>query len=64
MRLTQFRRLMADEFGQVRAEMLASDHIMASLGGRSANAALEEGVNPKRVWIALCEEFDVPAERR
>lgn len=56
--------MMAEEFGQVRAEMLASDHVVAALGGRSANAALDAGVDPKRVWIAMCEEFDVPAERR
>jgi hypothetical protein len=64
MRHTAFRRLMADEFGQVRAEMLAEDHVLSSLGGRTVNQALEAGIHPKQVWQAICEAFEVPAERR
>lgn len=64
MRFTVFRRLMADEFGEVRAEMLARDHVFSSLGGRTVDQALEAGIPPKDVWVAVCDAFDVPRERR
>lgn len=64
MRITAFRKLMAGEFGQVRAEMIARDHVLSSLGGRCADDALEAGIGPKEVWLAVCEAFDVPANRR
>ncbi len=64
MRITAFRKLMAGEFGQVRAEMIARDHVLSSLGGRSADDALEAGIGPKEVWLAVCEAFEVPANRR
>lgn len=55
---------MADEFGRVRAEMLAQDHVFSSLGGRTVDQALEAGVSTKEVWHAVCDAFEVPAERR
>ncbi|MEV6718444.1 DUF3046 domain-containing protein [Lentzea sp. NPDC051208] len=64
MRITMFRKLMAGEFGQVRAEMIAHDHVLSSLGGRTADEALEAGTEAKEVWIAVCEAFDVPENRR
>jgi hypothetical protein len=64
MRTTVFRNLMADEFGAVRAEMLARDHVLAALGGRTVDQALEAGMPPKEIWRAVCDDFDVPAERR
>lgn len=64
MRNTVFRKLMADEFGQVRAEMVARDHVMSALGGRTADQALEAGVPAKEIWRAVCDAFDVPEHRR
>ncbi|GAB2519670.1 hypothetical protein GCM10027064_16610 [Microbacterium petrolearium] len=32
--------------------------------GRTATEALDAGVPPREIWLALCEETDVPAERR
>ncbi|MEU6127884.1 DUF3046 domain-containing protein [Saccharopolyspora sp. NPDC047091] len=64
MRHTDFRERMADEFGRLRAEMLAEDHVMSELGGRTADQALEAGFSPKQVWLALCDVFEVPAARR
>lgn len=64
MRLTQFRQLMSEEFGSIRANSLAADHVFADLGGRTADQALEAGVDPKDVWRAVCAAFDVPPERR
>jgi hypothetical protein len=63
-RMTVFRRLMAQEFGRVRAEMLAADHVLGELGTRTVNEAIEAGEDPKDVWKAVCEAFDIPLERR
>ncbi|MFR9729214.1 DUF3046 domain-containing protein [Saccharopolyspora sp. MS10] len=64
MRHTDFRERMAQEFGRLRAEMLAEDHVMSELGGRTVDQALEAGYPPKQVWRALCDSFGVPAARR
>jgi hypothetical protein len=63
-RLTHFRRLMDDEFGAVRAGSIARDHVFGALRGRTVEQALEDGVDPRDVWRAVCAEFEVPAERR
>ncbi|WP_216208139.1 DUF3046 domain-containing protein [Amycolatopsis aidingensis] len=64
MRITVFRRLMAEEFGAVRAEMLARDHVLSGLGGRTVEQALAAGTPAKEVWQEVCAAFEVPAERR
>ncbi|HEV7789112.1 MAG TPA: DUF3046 domain-containing protein [Pseudonocardia sp.] len=64
MRLSQFRELMADEFGSVRASSLATDHVFAELDGQTVNQALETGWDPRDVWRAVCGAFEVPPERR
>ena len=64
MRITVFRRLMAEEFGPVRAEMLAKDHVLSALGGRTVDQALASGVPAKDIWHAMCDDFEVPPERR
>ncbi|MGB3442797.1 MAG: DUF3046 domain-containing protein [Actinophytocola sp.] len=64
MRITVFRKHMAQEFGDVRADMLARDHVFSSLGGRTVDQALEAGLEPKEIWRAVCEAFEVPFERR
>ncbi len=64
MRLTHFRELMEDEFGPVRAAALARDHVFATLGGRTVEDALEAGLDPREVWRAVCEAYEVPVSRR
>ena len=55
---------MDQEFGIARAVALAHDHVFAELGGRTVNAALEAGIDTKRIWSVVCATFDVPQERR
>lgn len=55
---------MTDEFGAGYADTLARGHVVQALGDRTVAAALEDGVLPRRVWEALCEDVGVPAERR
>jgi len=64
MRLTYFRELMEAEFGPMRAASLSRDHVFAQLGGRTVEQALEAGVEPREVWLAVCETYDVPPTRR
>ena len=63
-RLTYFRELMEGEFGAVRAASLSHDHVFAQLGGRTVEEALEAGIDPRAVWLAVCEAYDVPPARR
>lgn len=62
MRRSEFLRAVDDEFGG-RATALTHDLILSALG-TTALEALDAGVPPRDIWLALCEEADVPAERR
>ncbi len=63
MRRSEFDRAISDEFG-ARGSSLVADLVLSRLGSRTAHDALEAGVPPRDVWLALCEETDVPEERR
>lgn len=47
-------------FGETYAESVAKDHVLSSLGGRTVSKALADGEDPKAVWRAVCETFNVP----
>ena len=55
---------MAEEFGPLRAAAVARDHVFAELGDRTVEQALEAGIDPRKVWLAVCEVYDVPPRRR
>ena len=63
-RLQEFWSRMRDEFGSMRAESVARDHVFAAIGGRTASEAIDAGVNVRKVWLAICEEYEVPPKRR
>ncbi|MFT3900230.1 MAG: DUF3046 domain-containing protein [Gordonia sp. (in: high G+C Gram-positive bacteria)] len=60
MRLTDFHELMAEEFGEQAAASMLVDHVLTDLGGRTGAQAIDDGVDPRDVWRALCRDFDVP----
>ena len=60
MRLTEFHALVTDRFGSVRGGSMLVDHVLTKLGGRTAAQAIEDGIDPRDVWRALCADFDVP----
>ncbi len=64
MRTTAFHTMMSGEFGELRAGSIARDHVFADLGGRTVEQALTAGFDPRRIWAAVCDAFDVPPERR
>ena len=55
---------MSGQFGSMRAESVARDHVFAALGGRTAVDAIDAGLSVRKVWLAICEEFEVPAKER
>lgn len=63
-RISDFWRLMGEEFGAEYARSLAEDLVLTVLSGRTAMQALEAGLPPKQVWQAICDAQDVPLERR
>ena len=64
MRLQEFWSRLTEQFGALRAETVARDHVFSTLGGRSAVEAIDAGLPVRRVWLAICEEFDVPPKQR
>lgn len=64
MRLQEFWSRLDEQFGAMRAQSVARDHVFAVLGGRTAVDAIEAGVPVRKVWLAVCEAFDVPVKER
>jgi hypothetical protein len=63
-RLQEFWSRLDRHFGPMRAQSVARDHVFATLGGRSAVDAIEVGLPVRKVWLAICEEYEVPARER
>lgn len=63
MRMAEFDRLVTGEFGSDRASWVLDTHFLSRLGGYP-NEVIERGADLRHVWLALCDDFDVPEERR
>lgn len=63
MRLSRFWFLMEEEFTPGYAHVLA-DSLVLSEYQKTVNQALDAGIGPREVWDAVCEQQEVPAERR
>lgn len=63
MKLSEFRRATQEEFGETYAGVVLRDHWLPKLH-MTGSEALEAGIAPKQVWMALCEEFQIAEERR
>jgi len=63
-RLTEFWARMKEQFGDVYAESLAKDYVLSNLGERTVNKALADGEDPKVVWRAVCDTFNLPDSLR
>ena len=64
MRLQEFRSRLTVQFGSMRAQSIARDHVFSTLGGRTAVDAIDAGLSVRKVWLAICEEYDVPLKER
>jgi Protein of unknown function (DUF3046) len=63
-RLTVFWQKMQGQFGDVYAQSVAQDFVLAGLGGRTVNQAIADGEQPKVIWRAVCDAFQVPERQR
>jgi hypothetical protein len=61
--MSEFWTLVDGEFGPGRGRTLVRDHVVGDLGHRTPQQALGDGEDPRTVWLALCTDLDVPAER-
>jgi hypothetical protein len=62
-RLTEFHELVTLRFGATYGASVLADHVLTKLDGRTGAQAIEDGVDPRDVWRALCVDFDVPREQ-
>jgi len=62
-RLTEFSELVTLQFGAAYGASVLVDHVLSNFGGRTAAQAIEDGVDPRDVWRALCVDFDIPRDR-
>ena len=63
-RLTVFWERMRQQFGEVYAQSVAQDYVLAALGSRTVNQALADGEDVKVIWRAVCDAFRVPERLR
>ena len=64
MRLQEFWVRLDRQFGPMRAQSVARDHVFSTLGGRSAVDAIDAGLPVRKVWLAICEDYEVPLKER
>lgn len=64
MRLQEFWSRLDEMFGAMRAQSVSRDHLFSELGGRSAVDAIDAGVPVRKVWLAICDAYDVPPKDR
>jgi hypothetical protein len=62
--MTDFWERMQGRFGPAYADSVARDQVIRGLGNRTAVEALAAGDDPKAVWLAVCEHFEVPVRER
>lgn len=55
---------MEDALGSAYAPTWARQYVMSELGGRTAQEALDAGVPPKEVWLAVWRALGLPERDR
>jgi hypothetical protein len=54
---------MNDEFGPSYAAVLLKDLVLQPLADRTGQQCIDQGEDPKSVWLAICAAEGVPKER-
>ena len=54
MRLTEFHDRVTLRFGSTYGGSVLADHVLSMFAGRTAAQAIEDGIDPRDVWRALC----------
>lgn len=63
MRLSEFWIAVGEEFGDAYGRTLTHDLTLGELGDFTAEQAIARGVQPRKIWLALCRATDVPEDR-
>lgn len=63
MRLNHFYELVHHEFGDSRGDYIVDHHQISSLGDTAANL-LNTETDVRDIWEKLCDDFEVPQDRR
>lgn len=64
MKHSEFWTVVDEVLGPAYGRSLAADLALPALGGRTAVAALADGVAPGTVWAAVCAEMDLDDRAR
>lgn len=64
MRFREFWLLVDDVLGPAQGRALTHELVIGALGNKTAEQALDEGVEPRDVWHALCDELGIPDAQR
>lgn len=63
-RLTEFWQRMEHHLGSTYARSWARDQVLAELGHRTPQQALDAGVEAKAVWRAVWQALELPPSER
>lgn len=63
-RFREFWLLVDDVLGPAQGRALTRELVIGALGNKTAEQALDDGVEPRDVWHALCDELDIPDPQR
>ena len=64
MRYREFWQLVDEVLGSAHGRELTRSLVLGSLEHRTAVQALDEGIEPRSVWHALCDELQIPEAQR
>jgi len=64
MRHTEFWTRMEAALGPAYARAWAEQFVLGELGERTVSQALDAGVAPKTVWVAVWRALELPASER
>jgi hypothetical protein len=63
MRRTEFDRLVTGEFGETFGSWISGSHVLTGYGA-TTDELVERGTDLREIWWALCDDFEVPENRR
>lgn len=64
MRYREFWELVDDVLGSAQGRALVRELVIGDLDNRTAQAALDDGEEPRTVWHALCDALGIPDAAR
>ena len=64
MKHSEFWQVLEETFGAGYGRSVAEDLVLSAVGGRTAARALQDGVPPRVVWDAVCDEMDLDEATR